>query len=344
MTDLRKQNGREEPWKVRFWAVGNESWGCGGNMTANYYADLMRQYSTFCRDYAGNRMIKVACGPYGENYEWTETLMEEQANRNMMQGLALHYYTVFEHWGDKGSATAFDEARWFGTMKTALKIDEIITRHSVIMDKYDPGKRIGLAVDEWGNWFDVEPGTNPGFLYQQNTLRDAVSAASTLNIFNNHADRVNLANIAQTVNVLQAVILTKEEKMVLTPTYYIFKMYKAFHETTQLPIELKCEDYVFNNEKIKSVNASAGVDEKGNIYISLVNLNHEKSINLSCDIRGKDFSTIKGEILTAGKINAYNDFDSEEEVKPAPFYGAKIQKGKVSVELPSQSVVILTIN
>jgi len=343
MTNLRKENGREDPWKVRFWAVGNESWGCGGNMTPEYYADVMRQYSTFCRDYSGNQMIKVACGPYGESYDWTETLMEKQVNRNMMQGLALHYYTVFENWGNKGSATDFGVDRWFGTMKTALKMEEIISKHSLIMDKYDPDKRISLAIDEWGNWFDVEPGTNPGFLYQQNSLRDAVSAATTLNIFNNHADRVNLANIAQTVNVLQSMILTQDGEMVLTPTYFVFKMYKVFHETTLLPIDLTCEDYTISDEKLKSINSCASINKDGIIHISLVNLNPEKEIEISCQINGKTLNKVSGEILTSEKINDFNDFGQAEKVKPETFKGAKISGSKLIVKLPSKSVIVLTV-
>jgi alpha-N-arabinofuranosidase len=343
MTNLRKKNGREEPWKVRVWAVGNENWGCGGNMTAGYYADLMRQYSTFCRNYSGNKMIKVACGPYGEDFDWTRTLMDKQINRNMMQGLALHYYTVFENWGNKGSATDFGAERWFGQIKTALKIDEIIREHSDIMDEYDPEKRITLAVDEWGNWYDVEPGTEPGFVYQQNSLKDAVTAALTLNIFNQHAERVKLANIAQTVNVLQSMILTRGDEMVLTPTYYIFKMYKVFHEATLLPADLISEDYSMGDESTKAVSACAAKDEKGRIHISLVNLNHEKEINISCLLSDGNFSKVSGEILTSDKINDYNDFGKPEKVRPAEFKGAKLAGNNLNVKLPSKSVVVLTL-
>lgn len=343
MTNLRKKNGREKAWKVKFWAVGNESWGCGGNMTAGFYADLMRQYSTFCRDYSANRMLKIACGPYGENYEWTDILMREQVNRNMMQGIALHYYTVFEDWGNKGSATEFDANRWFGTIKTALKMDELIEKHSIIMDKYDKEKRIGLMVDEWGNWFDVEPGTEPGFLYQQNSLRDAITAAVSLNIFNKHADRVSLANIAQTINVLQSMILTREEKIVLTPTYYVFKMFSVHHNATLLPIDLKCVDYVMGEEKIKSVNVSASINKKGEIHISLVNLDHKNAVELKCEIKGKKILKMTAEILTAENINDYNDFDSEEKVKPVIFSDGKIRDNKLFLRLPAKSVVVLEI-
>ena len=225
LAELRKANGREKPWKLPYFGVGNESWGCGGNMRPEYYADLYRRYSTYVRNFSDNRIYKIACGASDFDFRWTEVLMREAGR--FMDGLSLHYYTVPGDWSNKGSATEFDEREWFVTMKKTLVMDDLITRHSSIMDYYDPEKRVGLIVDEWGTWYDVEPGTNPGFLYQQNTLRDALVAGINLNIFNNHCDRVHMANLAQTVNVLQAMILTEGERMVLTPTYHVFYMYKV---------------------------------------------------------------------------------------------------------------------
>jgi len=220
MADLRRQNGREEPWRLPFFGVGNENWGCGGHMRPEYYADLYRRYQTYVRHYSGNRVYKVACGPTGD-YRWTEVLMREAGR--WMDGLSLHYYTLPGTWEKKGSATQFDESEWFSTLRNALHMEELIRRHSAIMDRYDPQRRVGLIVDEWGTWYDVEPGTNPGFLYQQNTLRDALVAGIHLNIFNNHAERVKMANIAQTVNVLQAMILTDGPRMIVTPTYHVLR-------------------------------------------------------------------------------------------------------------------------
>ena len=213
MANLRKQNGREKPWKVSFWGVGNESWGCGGNMTPEYYAGEYRRYATFARNYPGAPLKRVAGGANSADYNWTEVLMKN-IPLHMMWGLSLHHYTIpTGNWGKKGSATQFDEKEYFNTMKNCLRMDEIVRKHSEIMDKYDPRKRVALVVDEWGIWTDVEPGTNPGFLYQQNSLRDALIAGTTLNIFNNHAERVRVANLAQTVNVLQAIVLTKGSDM-----------------------------------------------------------------------------------------------------------------------------------
>jgi len=344
MTKLRKENGREDPWQVKFWGIGNENWGCGGNMIPEYYADLMRRYSTYCRSFSGNKLLKIGGGPYGTDYNWTEVLMKEQKSRGMMQGLSLHYYTVYKNWGNKGSATRFAEEEWFGTIKTTLKMEEIISGHSIIMDKYDPEKRIGLYVDEWGNWFDVETGTEPGFLYQQNSLRDAIVAAINLNIFNQYCERVKMTNIAQTVNVLQAMILTRKEKMVLTPSYYVFKMYKVHQDAILLPSELTCEDYQFGEEKVPALNVSASVNKDGIIYISVVNVNPNKNLQLECEIHGAKVSSVSGEILTAMKKNAFNDFDLKERVFPVKFNGAKLKGEKLIVDVPAKSVMILELN
>lgn len=343
MTRLRKQNGREDPWKVRFWALGNENWGCGGSMTPEYYADLMRRYSTYCRNLGGNRMLKIACGPSDSDYNWTEVLMENPRNRWMMQGLALHYYTVMDGWGHRGLATQFDEWEWISTMQQTLRMEELISRHSTIMDHYDPEKRVGLYVDEWGNWFDVEPGTEPGFLYQQNSLRDALVAAINLNIFNTHCERVKMANIAQAVNVLQAMILTKEEEMIRTPSYYTFRMLKVHHDATLLPLSMACEDYQFGEKTVPSLSASASLDEEGTIHLSLVNLNPRETQKIACEIRGMKGSNVSGEILTATNMTDHNDFDTGEIVVPREFTGAKFRQGILEVTLPAKSLVVLNI-
>jgi len=344
MTDLRKKNGRAKPWNVKFWDIGNENWGCGGNMRPEYYADVMRRYSTYCVNYGENKLYKIACGPYEDKYDWTETLMREEQTQQMMNGLSFHYYTICHDWKNKGSVTQFDESEWFLTMKKTLRMEEYITKHSEIMDKYDPEKKIGLVVDEWGNWFDVEPRTNPGFLYQQNTLRDALVAAINLNIFNNHCDRVKMANIAQTINVLQAMILTKEDQIILTPSYYVFKMYKVHQDATLLPIFLGCEDYEFDQEKIPIITASASQNEKGNINISITNLNPNQNISLTCDLNGiNQVKQINGQILTADKINIYNDFGKPEEIFPVEFKDVFVQNNQIRINMPAKSVVVLEL-
>jgi len=341
MADLRRANGREEPWKLTYFGVGNENWGCGGNMRPEYYADEYRRYATYIRNFAGNRIYKIACGANAGDYRWTEVLMREAGN--MMDGLSLHYYTVPGDWSNKGSAVDFDEAKWFDTLRKTLFMEELVTRHSTIMDQYDPEKRVGLIVDEWGTWYDVEPGTNPGFLYQQNTLRDALVAGINLNIFNNHCDRVKMANIAQMVNVLQAIILTEGEKMVLTPTYHVFDMYKVHQEADLLQVNLENEEYRFGDDAIPQVSASASMDKDGVIHISICNLSHEKDVEIDCQLRGTEVSGVSGTILTAPAMNAHNTFDAPENIKPARFNGASLKNGVLRIEMPPKSVVVLAV-
>jgi alpha-N-arabinofuranosidase len=341
MSNFRKQNGREKPWKVKFWGVGNESWGCGGNMTPEFYADQYRRYATFCRNYGDNHLFKIACGANEGNYAWTETLMKNAGNQ--MQGLSLHYYTLPKTWGDKGSATQFDEAEYFTTIQKTLHMEELLTKHSTIMDKYDARKRIGLMVDEWGTWYNVEPGTNPGFLYQQNTLRDAIIAGINLNIFNTHCDRVKMTNIAQTINVLQAVILTDKEKMLLTPTYWVYYLYKVHQDATLLPISFTSAAYELNGKKIDAVSVSASKDSSGKIHITLVNIDPNRAQNIETELRGFTVQKVAGKILTSGKINDYNSFDKQNLLSVKDFNGAKFSGGKLTVSLPAKSVVMLEI-
>ena len=342
MTNLRRQNGRQEPWKVKFWGVGNESWGCGGNMTPEHYSDLYRRYSTYCRNYGNSRLYRIACGANEADYNWTETLMKNVGHR--MQGLSLHYYTIpTGSWGRKGSATQFGENEYFATIERTLRMEELLSRHSTIMDRYDSQKRIGLMVDEWGVWTDVEPNTNPGFLYQQNSLRDAILAAVNLNIFNAHCDRVKMTNLAQTVNVLQAVVLTEGEKMLLTPTYWVYYLYKVHHDATLLPLSLTGNKYELNGRKIDAVSVSASKDAAGKIHITLVNIDPNKVQTVETELRGAAPKKVSGQILTSAKINDYNSFEQPNTVAVKDFKDAKLSGGKLNVSLPAKSVVMLEI-
>ncbi len=351
MADWRRENGRAEPWRVRFWGVGNENWGCGGNMTAEYYANEYRRYQTYLRNFGENRLYKIACGANGADYHWTEVLMRQAMTREvpprpggalLMHGLSLHYYTAFR--GENGyAATGFGEEEWFRVLQKALYIDELVMRHVTIMDHYDPEQVVGLIVDEWGTWYKVEPGTHPRFLYQQNSLRDALVAGLTLNVFNRHCDRVHMANIAQTVNVLQALILTEGEKMIRTPTYHVFEMYKVHHNATLIPLDLQCESYTLGDESIPGLSASASKDRAGRIHISLCNFHPRRTVNLTCQVRGAEVTEVTGRILTADSINAHNTFDEPNVVVPAAFGGATLEGNVLSVRLPARCVVVLEL-
>ncbi|MCL7986704.1 alpha-N-arabinofuranosidase [Sphingobacterium sp. lm-10] len=342
MADLRRKNGREEPWNVKFWGVGNEAWGCGGNMTAAYYSDVYRKYATFMSDWTNTGgLYRIASGANVDDYEWTETLMKN-IKHNLVEGLALHHYANVE-WNSKGPATGYSDTQYFKTMQSAWKMDELVRKHSAIMDKYDPKKRIALVVDEWGGWYEVEEGTNPGFLYQQNTMRDAMIAGLTLNVFNNHADRVRMANLAQTINVLQAVILTKDDKMLLTPTYHVMEMYKVHQDAQLIPLTVESALYTFEGETLPAVHASASVSKDGKTHISMVNIDATKPQRVDINV-GKFGGKFSGRILKSATLNDHNTFEKPEAIQPIA-YKDFTQKGEqLSLELPPFSVVVLTLD
>nr|QBG80849.1 alpha-L-arabinofuranosidase D3 [uncultured bacterium] len=344
MANLRRANGREKPWKVSYFGVGNENWGCGGNMRPEYYADLYRRYQTYVRSYGDNRIARIACGASDYDTNWTEVLMRESAR--YMDALTLHYYTIPNTWKEKGSATQFGERDWFITLRKAIAMDELLNKHETIMNKYDPDKRVALIVDEWGTWFDVEPGTNPGFLYQQSTMRDALVAALTLHIFHGHCDRVQMANIAQTVNVLQSVVLTEGAAMTLTPTYHVFDMFKVHQDAEALDVFTQSECYEMDGESIPQLSVSASRNSDGIIHISLCNVHHDREAVLTIDLRGTDGSdqVIEGTVLRASELNAHNTFTQPNTVQPTSLTSiVRKDDGTITVTMPPASVGILRL-
>jgi alpha-N-arabinofuranosidase len=337
MANLRRQNGREKPWKLKYFGVGNESWGCGGNMRPEFYADNYRRYNTFVKNYPGNVVERFACGSSGEDFNWTEVVMSI-AGRSM-NGLSLHYYTLPTGiWGKKGSATGFPAEEWDSTMWRTLRMDELVTKHSGIMDKHDPEKKVGMVIDEWGTWYDVEPGHNPGWLYQQSSIRDAVLAAVNFHIFHKHHARVTMTNIAQTINVLQAMILTDKEKMILTPTYHVFEMFKVHQDATFIPVEISTRELGDGVKKYPAVDAGASRDRQGRLHLSLVNLHPGQSEQVVVKIKA---GKITGRLLTGSKIDSHNTFTSPEEVVPTKFTTFQSKGDRVELELPARSVVVL---
>ncbi|GAA2759095.1 alpha-N-arabinofuranosidase [Actinopolymorpha rutila] len=360
MVRLRKANGRENPWRVPFWGIGNEAWGCGGNMRAEHYADLARRYATYCRDQAGNKLYRIAAGAHDRDYAWTEALMKAlnplgctNRPRGYYQGISLHYYTLAGPWHAKGSATDFTEDDYYRTLGAARAMDEILAGHSRVMDCYDAGAQVGLVVDEWGTWWDVEPGTNPGFLFQQNTLRDALVASVTFDIFHQHARRVVMANIAQTVNVLQAMLLTDGNQLVRTPTYHVFEMNKGHQDAHNLPVHLSTEGTSRaygegeSRSELETVSVSASVKD-GDLLVSLTNLDASEPLTVNFDLRGGAVTGLTGRILTASAIDGHNRPGEPEAVEPAAFDGFTVADREagafgvgLTVELPPHSFVTL---
>ena len=321
MAQLRETNGRKEPWRVDYFGVGNENWGCGGNMTPEYYGNLYRQYQTYVRRYSRSAPIqKICCGPNADQVEWTEKVLEtcfafphSKDAHGFMDGLSLHYYVHPGGWENKGSATEFTEAEWYTTLEKALYMEDLIRLHGSVLNQYDPEKKIGLIVDEWGAWYDEEPGTIPGFLYQQNTMRDALIAAVTLNIFNGHCDRVKMACIAQTVNVLQAVLLTEGPQMVKTPTWYVFHMYRDHQGARALPVKVEGAGTV-GGRRQSGVQASASRMENGEITVTAANLSMTKGQQVCVTLGGRKPERAFGTLL-AGEAHAHNTFDEPETVR-----------------------------
>ncbi|MCR4586914.1 MAG: alpha-N-arabinofuranosidase [Lachnospiraceae bacterium] len=349
MTEWRKENGREEPWKVDYFAVGNESWGCGGNMRAGYYADLYRHYQTFIRNYDPKNPIKKICvGPGTTETDWTKEVLSacyegtQRAFHGFMDYLTLHYYVFPNGWTYKGEAVEFTDEEWYKSLNKALYIETVIRKNEAVLDDFDPEGKIALCIDEWGGWYEVEKGTNPGFLYQQNTMRDALIASTSLDIFNRHCKRVQMACIAQMVNVLQSVILTQGPKMVKTPTYYVFHLYKHHQGAEELDSFLTGDVQEGPKEwKIPQVSASAS-EKDGVVTVTASNLSLTEAVPVSLDLCGETVGTVKqARIVTADQVRDYNDFGKEEKVTEKDFTEYVLEDGKISVTLPPHSVIML---
>lgn len=334
MADLRRKNGREKPWKFKYLGIGNENWGCGGNMRPEYYADEYRRYQTYCRNFSGNELFKIACGPNAADYNWTDKLLETVKDRHA-KAISLHYYTIpTGDWSRKGSATEFTEEEYYKTVSSTLFIDELIRKHGAVMSKHSDSMKI--VVDEWGCWYDVEPGTNPGFLFQQNTMRDAIVAACNLNIFNRRSDIVCMANLAQAVNVLQALILTEGEKMVKTPTYHVFDMFKT-HQNGELVYSFTENT---DTHGIPAISQSVSVAD-GRMTMTLANCSLDEDFEIECSIAGFSPKTVCANILT-DEVHAHNDFENPKAVKPDVHF-VKLTSGGVSLTLPRCSVVTVIL-
>jgi len=342
LTDIRERSGRTKPWHVKYWGVGNESWDCGGHMTVDYYINQYKKYATFMTSYSNTEgLFRIAVGPGTEDFKWTEALMRDIPLK-MLDGVSIHHYSVID-WSKKSNAVQFSEEEYFKTIKQAYRMEKMISGNCAVMDKYDPAKKVALVVDEWGGWYESEPNTPGAILFQQNTMRDAMIAGLTLNIFNNHADRVRMANLAQCINVLQAVILTNKEKMILTPTYHVMEMYNVHQDAVQLPLQLTTQKYVSGKDSVDAVSASASRDKNGLLHISLVNVHATEPETIRITVDGAMYKTVTGRILQSGKIQDCNTFENPGIIAPKTFTGAKWAAGELEVTLPPFSVVVLEL-
>jgi alpha-L-arabinofuranosidase len=349
----RASNGHAAPYKLAYLGIGNENWDCGGNMTPEYYLSQLKIYTRFVRNFnpeqqdASRKMLRIAVGPGGNGRrwtEWTDTIMKAWQGRQWswdMEGLSLHNYTVVR-WPAAYASVGFGEKEYAEILQSTLEMDAIIKTHSAIMDKYDPKKQIALVVDEWGAWYGKLPGTPEGFLEQQNSLRDAILASLNLNIFARHAERVRMANIAQMVNVLQAMILTDKEKIVRTPTYHLFRMYVPFQDATFVPVAFDAGQYVHGGITLPRVDAIAAKDQTGTLSLALTNVDPARPLEVSVRLTGMSARSVTGETLTAAAVDSVNTFANPAVVEPRPV-SATVRGDQLSVTLAPKSVTVLSV-
>jgi alpha-N-arabinofuranosidase len=341
LANLRRKNGRDAPWEVQFFGIGNETWGCGGNMTPEYYANLFRQFATYVKAPRGHRPKIVASGGHDAGTTWADVLTTN-VHRDM-DAISHHYYsTPTGVWAKKGNSLGFPETEWISTLQQTLKIDEYISSNEKILEKNDPEDKVAFYVDEWGTWYDPEPGREPGFLYQQNSLRDALVAGLNFNVFHQHARRVQMTNIAQMVNVLQAMILTDGPRMTLTPTYHVFQMYIPFQGATFLPTEIDTPRYQLDKANVPAVSVSAARDTHGTLQLALVNLDPNRAAAVTVTIAGAAVKVASGRVLTAKTMDAHNTVDAPEVVRPVALV-AKRAGDKLTLRLPPKSVSVLAL-
>ncbi|MDT7838890.1 alpha-N-arabinofuranosidase [Aquabacterium sp. OR-4] len=342
LAQARRANGRDKPWRVHHWGIGNEAWGCGGHMRPEYYADLYRHWSTFAKAPRGNRPKLVASGGQNDELNWTEVLSRDVKQR--IDAISHHRYSLpTGDWKIKGSAIGFAEREWLSTLAVVPRIDANLAQQRALLDRHDPARKIALYFDEWGSWYDPEPGTDPGFLVQRNTLRDAVLAALHFHVFHAHAERVKMANVAQMVNVLQAMVITSGPRMVLTPTYHAFRMHLPFQDATALTLQLQAVPrYALGDLAMPQLSASAARGADGKLYLSLVNVHPREPLALALSLGGVVPTAVRGQLLTAAAMDAENTLDAPERLRPQAFE-ARARNGRLPLELPAKSVLVLEV-
>jgi alpha-N-arabinofuranosidase len=353
LAEERVANGRATPWEVPYLGIGNENWDCGGNMTADYYLSQLKSYARFVRNFNPTqrtdpkRMLKIAVGPGGDGprwTEWTDVIMKAWQGRSWswdMDGLSLHNYTVVR-WPAAYKSVGFGETEYGEILKSTLDMERLVTTHSAIMDKYDPQKKIALVVDEWGAWYAPLPGSTQGFLVQQNSIRDAILSALNLNIFARHADRVRMANIAQMINVLQAMIITDKEKMVLTPTYHVFRMYTPFQDATFVPVSYDAGTYTHGPITLPRVDVIAARDTAGKLWLALTNVDPTRPVDIDAGLGNVTGRRVVGETLTAPQVDSVNTFEKPDTVAPKAVT-VNLQSGRLSLSLPPRSVTVISV-
>ncbi len=345
LANLRRKNGRAKPWRVHYLGIGNETWGCGGSMSPQHYSDVYRQFATFVKTPADNRPIIVASGGNNEETVWTQQLIDsvKESWTLRMDGIAHHYYTIpTGSWERKGFALGFPESEWFSAFFQTLRIRGFLESNVRVLDAKDPKKKVGFFVDEWGTWYDSAEGASQANLYQQNSLRDALVAALNFHVFHDFAERVRMTNIAQMVNVLQAMILTDGQSMLLTPTYHAFHMYRPFQGARHVRAQLRdVPDYRVGNRRIPKVSATAGIGKDGKLYLGLINTHPSQAERVQVSA-ARSLAKASGRLLSGSALDAHNTFAAPNQIRPTPVELTG-SGGQLQVELPPRSVLVVAL-
>jgi alpha-N-arabinofuranosidase len=340
----RGADGSPQPLGVEYWGVGNENWGCGGSMSPEDYATAYKRFATylgtFTRPPTRMPLFLIACGPNGNNVDWTRRFFAKAgapAGDWQLHGFAAHYYC-----GTAGTATEYSVDQWYELLHRAAAVEKLILDQRAALDEIDPQRKIGLIVDEWGTWHPPTPGREPNHLWQQNTLRDALVAAITLDAFNNHADKVVMANIAQVVNVLQAMILTDGDRMVLTPTYHAFDLYRPHLGGTAVRLEMESSAtvaFVLGDRRERMASLSGSATQLGpRVTVSLVNVHADLPMEVEIDLGSVRPNAATHAVLTHDDLTAHNTFDDAAAVVPVR---SEIDADVRRFTLPPASVNVL---
>jgi len=331
--------------------VGNESWGCGGSMCPEDYASAYKRFatflSTFTREPTCMPLQLIACGPNGNNLDWTRRFFKKAGqfgNDCQLHGFAAHYYA--RDWSKPittGTATEFSVDQWYELLHLGTFVEKLIVDQRSCLDEFDPQRKIGLILDEWGTWHPPTPGKPLNHLWQQNTLRDALLAAMTLDTFNRQADKVVMANIAQVVNVLQAMVLTDGDRMIRTPTYHVFDLYQSHQGGTSLRVEIASREVKFAaGEQLLSMptlSGSASV-KNGELALSIVNNHASLPAEVEMDLRGRRISQATISTLAHEDLAGHNTFDSPDTLTPS-HVAFSMPAGKWVATMPPASITVL---
>jgi alpha-N-arabinofuranosidase len=350
--DMRAKSGFTDPFNVRYWGVGNESWGCGGNFTPEEYASEFRRYTTWIPEFGVDLQL-IGAGPNGNDIDWTHKFFEQIVTDHPyhnphFKGWSIHHYASDLSRGKphdwitgKGDALKFEVVDWYEIMRECYRIEKIMSDQWAVMGQYDPEHQVKLVVDEYGPWYREGTELDPTHIFgQQVTVRDALATALTLDAFNRNCEKVSVATCAQLVNNLNALFLCHEDRFFATPNFYVFEMYAAHQGAQSLRAEFGAPDIHYDRDgkdtTFWGLNGSAS--RKGRtVTLTMVNPSLSSPVDTQIALRGGDATAASGVVLNASDMHAHNTFDQPEAVKSASL-AVSVSSGLLKVSIPPASV------